>query len=77
MTVNILFFGALLDVTKVSSMVLNDVSTSEEAINLLHKKFPLLCHYKFSLALNQNFLTDYEPLHDGDELALLPPFAGG
>jgi molybdopterin synthase sulfur carrier subunit len=77
MTVNILFFGALVEVTKVSSMVLNDVTKSDDVIELLHKKFPLLCHYKFSLALNQNFLTDNETLHDGDELALLPPFAGG
>jgi len=29
------------------------------------------------LALNQTFLTDTATLHDGDELALLPPFAGG
>lgn len=77
MTVNILFFGALIDVTKVSSLVLNDVSNSEDAIALLHKQFPLLCHYKFSLALNQTFLSDTEALQDGDELALLPPFAGG
>jgi molybdopterin converting factor small subunit len=77
MTVNILFFGALVEVTKVSSMVLNDVTKSDDVIELLHKKFPLLCHYKFSLALNQNFLADNKTLHDGDELALLPPFAGG
>ncbi len=77
MKVNVLFFGALVEVTKVSSMVLNDVNNSEEASELLHKKFPMLCHYKFSMALNQNFLTDSENLNDGDELALLPPFAGG
>ena len=77
MKVNVLFFGALVEVTKLSSMVVNDVAKSEEAIELLHKKFPLLCHYKFSMALNQNFLTDSENLNDGDELALLPPFAGG
>jgi molybdopterin synthase sulfur carrier subunit len=77
MTVNILFFGALVEVTKVSSMLINDIANSEEALAFLHKRFPLLCHYKFSLALNQNFLTDNETLHDGDELALLPPFAGG
>jgi molybdopterin converting factor small subunit len=77
MKVNVLFFGALVEVTKVSSMVLNDVNNSEDAIELLHKKFPMLCHYKFSMALNQNFLTDSENLNDGDELALLPPFAGG
>jgi molybdopterin converting factor small subunit len=29
------------------------------------------------VALNQNFLTDAAPLNNGDELALMPPFAGG
>ena len=77
MTVNILFFGALVEVTKVASMPLSEVTKSDEALELLHKKFPMLCHYKFSLALNQTFLTDTATLHDGDELALLPPFAGG
>lgn len=77
MTVNVLFFGALVEVTKVSSMQVNDLNTSEEIIDMLHQKFPLLIHYKFSLALNLNFLTDVATLADGDELALLPPFAGG
>lgn len=77
MKVNILFFGALVEVTKVSSLALKDITNSEEALVFLHKQFPLLCHYKFSLALNQTFLTDTATLHDGDELALLPPFAGG
>ncbi len=77
MTVNVLFFGALVDVTKASSMQINDIANSEEIIEMLHKKFPLLCHYKFSVALNQNFLTDAAPLNNGDELALMPPFAGG
>ena len=77
MTVNVLFFGALVELTKVSSMQINEITNSEEIIEILHKKFPLLFHYKFSVALNQNFLTDAAPLNDGDELALMPPFAGG
>lgn len=77
MTVNILFFGALVDVTQAKSMQVNDVSNTDEILTLLHHKYPLLCHYKFSLALNQNFLTDAVALADGDELALMPPFAGG
>ena len=38
MTVNVLFFGALVEVTKVSSMQINDISNSEEIIEMLHKK---------------------------------------
>lgn len=77
MTINILFFGALVEITKTAKLELTGVNSSDEALEMLHQKFPMICHYKFSLALNQNFLTDTAPLHDGDELALLPPFAGG
>jgi molybdopterin converting factor small subunit len=77
MNVNILFFGALVEITQTATLTLTEVKSSDEALELLHKKFPMLCHYKFSLALNQKFLVDNAPLKNGDELALLPPFAGG
>jgi molybdopterin converting factor small subunit len=77
MTINVLFFGALVEVTNTTSMQVNDISNTDEILAILHKKYPLLCHYKFSVALNQIFLSDSETLKDGDELALLPPFAGG
>jgi molybdopterin synthase sulfur carrier subunit len=77
MTVHVLFFGALVEVTKTAAIKLNEVKTSDDALALLHKNYPMLCHYKFSLALNQNFLLDNAQLMDDDELALLPPFAGG
>lgn len=77
MTIHVLFFGALVEITKTSRLELNEVNSSAEALEMLHKKYPMLCHYKFSVALNQKFLADTAPLHDGDELALLPPFAGG
>jgi molybdopterin converting factor small subunit len=77
MTVHVLFFGALVEVTKTASIKLNDIQNSDDALALLHKNYPMLCHYKFSLALNQNFLSDNAALKEGDELALLPPFAGG
>jgi molybdopterin synthase sulfur carrier subunit len=77
MKVNVLFFGALIEATNISSIEIDNMYTSDEVLNHLHKKYPLLCHYKFSLALNQNFLTDNAKLNNNDELALLPPFAGG
>jgi molybdopterin converting factor small subunit len=34
-------------------------------------------HYNYRVSLN-NVLTDNDPLlNDGDEVALMPPFAGG
>jgi molybdopterin converting factor small subunit len=77
MTVNILFFGALIEVTQTATLALQEVKNTDEALEMLHKKYPMLCHFKFSIALNQNFLADCAQLNDGDELALLPPFAGG
>lgn len=77
MQVTVLFFGALIEVTNVPSLNIDGIDTTDQALEYLHQKFPLLCHYKFSVALNQDFLSDSANLHDGDEMALLPPFAGG
>jgi molybdopterin synthase sulfur carrier subunit len=77
MMVKILFFGALIDVTKTDSLQLNNIAQTDELIAVLHEKYPLLCHYKFSIALNQNFINNNCDLKDSDEVALMPPFAGG
>lgn len=38
---------------------------------------PLLASRKLLVSLNQEFAELAAPLHDGDEVALLPPFSGG
>lgn len=77
MKIKVLFFGAITDVTQCAEAELGDFNSTHELLNHLHELYPLLQHYKFSVALNGKFIAADEVLKEGDELALMPPFAGG
>jgi molybdopterin synthase sulfur carrier subunit len=40
-------------------------------------KFPSLSNYRFQVAVNKERIKGNVLLSDNDEIALLPPFAGG
>ncbi len=50
-----------------------------KALDLLSEKHEIIgaMRGKFRSALNQDMVDESSPLHDGDELALIPPVAGG
>jgi len=39
--------------------------------------FPEVVHYNFIISLNNEIINNDPKLKDGDEVALMPPFAGG
>jgi molybdopterin converting factor subunit 1 len=75
----ILFFGSLTDVVK-SASVHTDVKNGfsvDDLKRMLSTQYPLLDNHTFNVAVNQEIVNDTFVLNDGDEVALLPPFAGG
>ncbi|HKR07355.1 MAG TPA: MoaD/ThiS family protein, partial [Bacteroidia bacterium] len=52
----------------------NDIDTLKK--NLINK-FPLLNNYSFQFAVNKEKTEKNTLLNENDEVALLPPFAGG
>jgi sulfur-carrier protein len=77
MKVTVLFFGVLTDVTGSSLKVYQEVKTLEHLKIRVADDFPESVHYSFRLAVNNELADDDIPLKDGDEVAFLPPFAGG
>ena len=77
MKIKVTFFGQLEDVTACKNTWVEDVSTTEELKNKLHTLFPKLADFNYLLAHNQEIATNERALTEQDELALLPPFAGG
>lgn len=77
MKITVLFFGNLLQLANTSKLVLHNVNDTQTANNELIKKFPEFKNSKYILALNQQLVKENTELKDGDELACLPPFAGG
>jgi len=77
MQVKVLFFGVLTDVTGTVIRHYNDVRTSAELRFRIEDDYPEIVHYNFRVSHNNVLITDDVVLSDGDELAYMPPFAGG
>jgi molybdopterin converting factor small subunit len=77
MKVKVLFFGVLAEVTGSDCKYYNEVRSLGDLRLRIQDDFPEIVHYSYRISLN-NVILDNEPLlNDGDELALMPPFAGG
>ncbi len=77
MQVKVLIFGQLTDITGLSELSLNDISTSGELIETLIQKYPLLAHSKYVIALDKKVINQDTALLNNSTVALLPPFSGG
>lgn len=77
MTIKVLLFGSLADKAGCSSLIEKDVSDLIELLKILKSRFPFIDSSVFAVARNQEIVRDNPQLSDGDEIALLPPFAGG
>jgi len=77
MEIKVLFFGVLAEVTGTSFKTYSDIVSIADLKLRIRDDFPAIENYDFRIAVN-NELGDAEPsLNNGDEVAYLPPFAGG
>lgn len=76
MTVQVLFFGKLVDIAG-SSLVINNVASTDELLDQLRLQFPTLAAEKYIVAVDKKTITENTSLTDNCTVALLPPFSGG
>lgn len=79
MKLNVLFFGGLVDVTGVSQkeLITDNVLNVKLLDEHVRSLYPILAKHKYKIAVNQKIAEGTHLLHDGAEVAFLPPFAGG
>jgi molybdopterin converting factor subunit 1 len=81
MLVKILLFARLRDITGKADLArqLPDAATAQTAWDVLAQEFPALSAYSGSIscAVNEEYARFTTALHDGDEVAFLPPVSGG
>jgi molybdopterin converting factor subunit 1 len=81
MKIRLLFFAVLRDITGKSEDVVEfpEGTRSGEVWQLLRDRHRALRDYAQPpmIAVNESYVSADEPLHDGDELAFIPPVAGG
>ncbi len=80
MKLNILLFGIAKDIVGKQKLELDGTGYRDvrSLRNYLRQKFPDIRELSyFKIAVNQEFAEDSQPLHEGDEIALIPPVSGG
>ncbi|MEP1034822.1 MoaD/ThiS family protein [Ekhidna sp.] len=78
MPITIKYFGAIAEATGITEekVDLGDVDSIEQLKSICLAKYEAIGDLSFQLAVNQS-LSSKDALKDGDEVAFLPPFAGG
>jgi molybdopterin converting factor small subunit len=77
MEISVLFFGVLAEVTGTSRKLYRDIVSFSDLKQRIKDDFPELEHYNLRIAVNNKIINEEPLLSDGDEVAYLPPFAGG
>jgi molybdopterin converting factor subunit 1 len=81
MRVTVRFFASHREATGLTTYIADvpDGSSAAEVLSSLYGSFPKLksASVRVAFAINRNHVNPATPLRDGDELALLPPMAGG
>ena len=77
MKVNILFFGILREKAGVDTWEVEGVPTLDSLRAKIETTLPELKGQVYLTAVNQDLVRGNPPLADGDEIAIMPPFAGG
>lgn len=77
MEIKVLFFGVLAEVTGVIMKHYREIASFDDLKKRLSDDFPELIHYTYRVAVNSQLSDSDMELNDGDEVALMPPFAGG
>ena len=77
MKVKVLFFGVLSEIAGTTIKIYDDVKSSEHLNQRVSDDFPEMAHYKYKISVNNELISKNTPLKNEDEVAFLPPFAGG
>lgn len=77
MEISVLFFGVIAEVAGTDRKHYRDIKSYGDLKHRIEDDFPEIVHYNFRIAVNNKIVNDDPLLRHDDEVAYLPPFAGG
>ena len=79
MELRLLFFGPLAEIAGKSEIIIKnrDISDIKGLTVYINQRFPQMAEFNYQVSVNKNIVRENFKLTDKDEVALLPPFAGG
>lgn len=79
MKLKIKLFGILADKAGKSEIQIdtdNEID-KDTLLKIVNKKYPEFVNTNYAIAVNKKVVSENKPVKENDEIALLPPFAGG
>lgn len=77
MKIKVLLFGMLAEICQTNKLELENIENLRMLQSHLWKNFPDMKDMDYRFAVNQEIVDGKYDFKNGDEVALLPPFAGG
>ena len=77
MKIKVLLLGILSERADNSKFIIEDVKDKNELMQKIAMEYSVLKKTNYLIAVNQEVINNNIVLRDGDEIALMPPFAGG
>ena len=81
MEITVKYFGIIADITQKKEEVFlidNDFLSAKELESKIKINYPKILDIKYLIAINKSIISNCDSvLYNKDEVALLPPFAGG
>ncbi len=77
MQVTVVAFGQITDITGKEQLMLQDIQDTDQLVQQLHTRFPLLAKLEYRIAVDKDIITGNRILTGPATIALLPPYAGG
>ena len=77
MTVHIILFGQLADITGVDKITVENSLDTDSMVKSLQNTYPALIQSTFVIAVDKKIISSNTLLTDQCSVALLPPFSGG
>ncbi len=77
MSIKVLLFGQIMDLTQCPSLTLEDLPDTDSLKDILLERYPALSTLPFVVSLGKKAISTNTPLSPASVVALLPPFSGG
>lgn len=77
MSLQIICFGSITDITGSTSFSMPLVKDTDTLLVSIKEKFPALADRQFIIAVNAVTIQSNTMLEAGSNIAILPPFSGG
>ena len=73
----LIYFGMIAEATGKQQELIEPLDSVKILSEFIIKKYPKIAPINFKIAVNQSLVNSNISLNQHDEIAILPPFAGG